>query len=63
MSTPVFQVKELRIKHVEQLLVQNGTRLLKGMDLELYLVSSHVTQNTYLIPIEYVHLGTTKKKY
>lgn len=60
-SVPLFSGEGAQIKHVEQSVVQNGTRLVKGVDLELYIVSSNFTQTTYLIPTEYVHLRTTKK--
>lgn len=44
---PCFSGEGAQIKHVEQSVVQNGTRLGKGVDLELYIVSSNFTQNTY----------------
>lgn len=42
----VFQMKELRLKYIQQLVFQNGTKLVKRVDLELYnlpkLHSKHV---------------------
>lgn len=53
-------MQELRLKYVEQLVFQNGMKLVKGVDLELYFISPGFAQNTYLIPFECVHLRTAK---
>lgn len=58
---PVFQMKELRLNYIKQLMFEKGTGLVKAAHLELYLISPGFTQNTHWIPTEYVHLRTAKK--